>query len=263
MESNLKIINAIDWIQDSGAAEAIADSPRNFFLPPKIVERAPVMPPTVRTPPVMTPPPRAVAEVSHLADSCQSLEELRQALMDFDACTLKHTATNLVFGDGNPKGRVMLVGEAPGADEDRQGIPFVGLSGQLLDRIIGSIGLDRTSVYITNIVPWRPPGNRQPTSQEIALCAPFIRRHIELVNPEFLILVGGVSAKTLLDTNEGIMKLRGRWLEYSSPGLPHPIKTLATFHPAFLLRSPGQKEFSWRDMLMLKAALANATSPAG
>ncbi len=149
----------------------------------------------------------------------------------------------------------MFVGEAPGADEDRQGLPFVGVSGQLLDRMTATIGLDRNSAYITNILPWRPPGNRPPQAAEIAACLPFIERHIEIVDPEILVLVGGTSAKTLLARNEGIMKLRGRWFSYSTPGLHRPVAAIATFHPAYLLRSPGQKREAWRDLLAIKERL--------
>lgn len=190
-----------------------------------------------------------------LAQSAKTLTELREALEKFENCPLKKTATNLVFSDGNPDAPIMVVGEAPGADEDRQGIPFVGMSGQLLDRAFAAIGLDRTKIYISNILPWRPPGNRQPTPHETALCLPFIERHIELISPEFLILVGGTAAKTLLKTNEGIVKLRGKWRSYQSPGLKSPIKALATFHPAYLLRSPAQKRFVWLDLLSLKAMI--------
>jgi DNA polymerase len=165
----------------------------------------------------------------------------------------------LVFGDGNPNADVMFIGEAPGADEDREGRPFVGVSGQLLDRMIASIGLDRDSAYITNILPWRPPGNRQPTPGEVAACLPFIQRHIQLVAPKVLVLVGGTSAKTLLGRKEGIMRLRGRWLAYQPEQRTgfesEPIPTLATFHPAFLLRTPGQKANAWRDLLMVKQKL--------
>jgi uracil-DNA glycosylase family 4 len=168
---------------------------------------------------------------------------------------LKKTAINTVFSDGNPKAKVMVIGEAPGADEDRQGLPFVGLSGKLLDRMFASIGLDRTTIYITNIIPWRPPGNRQPTPSETNLCLPFVERHIELVSPEFLVLVGGTAAKSILQSTEGIMKLRGRWLSYQTSTMQKPIKTLATFHPAYLLRAPGQKRLAWLDLLMLKQAL--------
>lgn len=149
----------------------------------------------------------------------------------------------------------MLVGEAPGEDEDRQGKPFVGRSGQLLDRMLAAIGLDRSTVYITNVLPWRPPGNRSPTPAEIAVCLPFVERHIELVDPALLVLVGGVAAKTLLGTQEGIVRLRGRWLLHSSPGLSRPLPTLATYHPAYLLRSPAHKRDSWRDLLTVKNKL--------
>ena len=170
-------------------------------------------------------------------------------------CDLKKTATNFVFADGNPKARVMVVGEAPGADEDRQGLPFVGVSGQLLDRAFATINLDRTKIYISNIIPWRPPGNRQPTQQETAMCLPFIERHIELIAPDFLILAGGTAAKAVLKTTEGIVKLRGKWQPYQSPGLEKLIQVLATFHPAYLLRSPSQKKFVWLDLLSLKHKL--------
>ena len=174
-------------------------------------------------------------------------------MASFEGCSLKLTATNMVFADGNPQAKIMVVGEAPGADEDKQGLPFVGLSGQLLDRMLATIGLSRKeNLYISNIVPWRPPGNRQPTTQEIALCQPFIERHIELINPKILILVGGISAKTILRSSEGIMKLRGQWHTFQTAQLRDPIKTIATFHPAFLLRSPGQKAQVWADLLLVK-----------
>jgi len=190
-----------------------------------------------------------------LANAANTLEALEEALRAFDGCPLKDTATNLVFGDGNPQARVMLVGEAPGADEDRQGKPFVGVSGQLLDRMMAWIGLDRTSFYITNILYWRPPGNRQPTAAEIAACLPFVERHIEIVDPALLVFVGGSSAKTLLGRNEGIMRLRGQWFQYQSTRMSRPIPATAIYHPAYLLRSPGQKRSAWRDLLALKERL--------
>jgi DNA polymerase len=188
-----------------------------------------------------------------LVEKCQTLEELRQALHEFKDCPLKLTATNTVFSDGNPEAKIMIIGEAPGADEDIQGKPFVGVSGQLLDRMFATIGLSRqTNIYITNIIPYRPPGNRQPTKQEITQCLPFVHKHIELINPEILVLVGGVAAKAILNTSEGIMRLRGRWHSYPSEKLREPIKCMATFHPAFLLRSPRQKAQSWQDLLMIQ-----------
>jgi DNA polymerase len=195
------------------------------------------------------------AAAREIADAAADLATLRTSLAAFEGCPLKHTAKNLVFGDGNPTADVMVIGEAPGADEDREGLPFVGVSGRLLDRMLASIGLDRESAYIANILPWRPPGNREPTPAEVAVCLPFIERHIELVAPRFLVLVGGTAAKTLLGRREGIMRLRGRWLAYRTERSEAPIPTLATFHPAFLLRSPAQKANAWRDLLMLKLKL--------
>ena len=172
----------------------------------------------------------------------------------FEGCGLKATATQLVFADGNPEARLMLVGEAPGRDEDLEGRPFVGLSGQLLDRMLAAIGLDRTSVYIANVVPWRPPGNRTPSPQETQVCLPFIQRQIELCDPEVLVCLGGPSAETLLG-QKGITKIRGRWFDYGMG--PRTIRAMPTFHPAFLLRSPLQKRFAWRDFLAIKKALGS------
>lgn len=188
-----------------------------------------------------------------IAQSAKTLDELRDALERFDGCNLKRTATQLVFADGNPESRVMLVGEAPGRDEDVQGLPFVGRSGQLLDRMLAAIGLDRSSVYIANVVPWRPPGNRTPTPQETAICRPFIDRQIELVDPDFLVCLGGAAAKELMNTSEGILRLRGHWRDYDTG--KRTIRAMATLHPAYLLRQPLQKRLAWRDLLMLKAAL--------
>ncbi len=193
--------------------------------------------------------------IRECAQSCQTLDDLRQALDAFDGCPLKETAMNLVFADGNPQAPVMLIGEAPGADEDRQGLPFVGVSGQLLDRMIAAIGLNRENTYISNILPWRPPGNRNPAPDEIAVCLPFIERHIELVHPKILVFIGGVAAKTLLGVKESIGKLRGQWFAYQSSGLARPITARATFHPAYLLRSPGQKRKAWQDLLDIEATL--------
>ncbi|HEX7775229.1 MAG TPA: uracil-DNA glycosylase [Parvibaculum sp.] len=194
---------------------------------------------------------QAALSARSIAADCRTLDELREALANFEGCALRYTAKNLVFADGNPNARIMLVGEAPGRDEDLQGLPFVGRSGQLLDRMLASIGLDRTSVYIANTLPWRPPGNRTPTPAEQAICMPFIERQIELSAAEVLVLVGGVSAKQLLATDTGIMKLRGRWGTYRAGGRELPA--LPIFHPAYLLRQPAQKRLAWRDLLSLKA----------
>jgi DNA polymerase len=182
------------------------------------------------------------------------LDELRALLEAFEGCMLRATATQLVFADGNPAARVMFVGEAPGRDEDIAGLPFVGRSGKLLDRMIEAIGLDRTQVYIANIVPWRPPGNRTPTPHESAICLPFIRRQIELADPDILVCLGQPSTQTLLETKEGITRTRGRWLKFDTGS--REIRALATYHPAFLLRSPLQKRLAWRDFLAIKKALA-------
>lgn len=194
----------------------------------------------------------------HPAEACQSLEDLRETMLAFESCSLKQSAMNLVFADGNSQAKIMFVGEAPGADEDRQGLPFVGQSGQLLDRMLKAVGLDRTQVYISNIIPWRPPGNRPPTPSEIAVCQPFIQKHIQLVQPKILICLGGVAAKTLLNSSEGIMKLRGKWRDYPLCN-DKTVKAMATFHPAYLLRSPGQKALVWRDFLMIKEAFEEET----
>jgi DNA polymerase len=174
-------------------------------------------------------------------------------LRGFDGCALKQTATQLVFADGTPGARVMFVGEAPGRDEDIEGLPFVGRSGKLLDRMLAAIGLDRGSVYIANIIPWRPPGNRTPTPQESAICLPFIQRQIELANPDVVVCLGGPSSQTLLGIKEGITKSRGRWYTYDTG--QREIRAMATFHPAFLLRSPLQKRLAWRDFLSVRKAL--------
>ena len=184
--------------------------------------------------------------------SLKTLDDLRAAVQAFEECPLKVTAINTVFSDGNPQSPIMIIGEAPGADEDRLGKPFVGVSGQLLDRMLGTIGLDRTKVYISNILPWRPPGNRQPTTTEINLCMPFVKRHIALINPKIVLMFGGVAAKAILSSKDGIMKLRGQWLRYQDSTLEHSIPALAFYHPAFLLRSPGQKRAAWQDLLTLK-----------
>ena len=190
------------------------------------------------------------------ADKADNLDRLKKSIHNIKNCNLKDTATNMVFSDGNPKSKIMFIGEAPGADEDRQGIPFVGLSGKLLNKMLSSIELSRSEVYITNIIPWRPPGNRQPTIQETAVCLPFIQRHIELINPKVLILVGGTASKTLLVRKEGIMRLRGRWFDYQKSDKT-VIPALSIFHPAFLLRSPAQKINAWKDLLAIRSRLKN------
>jgi uracil-DNA glycosylase len=198
-------------------------------------------------------PEAAIQSAREAARTAPTLEALRQLLENFDGCALKSTATRLVFSDGNPKARIMFVGEAPGREEDLEGLPFVGRSGKLLDRMIAAIGLDRTSAYIANVIPWRPPGNRTPTPQETQICLPFIRRQIELVDPDVLVTLGNPSTQTLLGTREGIMKTRGRWFDYDTG--TRTIRALATFHPAYLLRSPSYKRMSWQDLCAIAKAL--------
>lgn len=190
-----------------------------------------------------------------LVEKVSSLNELKQLMESFDGCELKKMAKNMVFGDGNPEAKVMLIGEAPGAEEDRLGLPFVGASGKLLDQMFSYIGLDRTKFFITNIIPWRPPGNRNPTTDEITACLPFVEKRIELIKPKILIMVGGVSAKSLLNTSVGIMRLRGHWHKYQPSNLENPIDAFAIYHPSYLLRSPGQKRLAWHDLLMIKRRL--------
>ncbi|WP_234051628.1 MULTISPECIES: uracil-DNA glycosylase family protein [unclassified Xanthobacter] len=201
-------------------------------------------------------PDEAVMAAREAARGAASLEELRALLEAFEGCALKRTASRLVFADGNPAARVMFVGEAPGRDEDQQGLPFVGRAGQLLDLMLGAIGLDRSSAYIANIIPWRPPGNRTPTPQETAICLPFIARQIELADPDVLVCLGGQSAQALFATTEGITKLRGRFMDYETG--TRTIQALATFHPAYLLRTPIGKRLAWRDLLAIEGALAKS-----
>ncbi len=195
-----------------------------------------------------------IALARQRAAQAATLDELRQQLADFNGCNLKTTAKNLVFADGNPDADIMLVGEAPGRDEDLEGLPFVGRSGQLLDRILAAIGLDRKTAYIANVIPWRPPGNRTPTPQETEICRPFIERQIELANPKVLVTLGGPSAKLLLNTSEGILRLRGKWSTHMTASQV-AIPTMPTLHPAYLLRNPAHKKLAWQDFLEVKAKL--------
>ncbi|PBB70691.1 uracil-DNA glycosylase [Mesorhizobium sp. WSM4312] len=276
------IADILAFYASAGVDEALEDAPVNRFAEaaPRPVERAPALvapPPEEKAPERPAAPPgldaskvpdapparSSVAAVPdeaqaalarQLATTATTLEELRQHMAAFDGCNLKATAKNLVFADGNPDAEVMLVGEAPGRDEDIEGLPFVGRSGRLLDRMLAAIGLDRTSVYIANVIPWRPPGNRTPTPHETEICRPFIERQIELVNPKVLVNLGGPSAKTLLNTSEGILRLRGNWrVHTTASGIAIPA--MPTLHPAYLLRTPAHKKLAWRDFLEVKAKL--------
>jgi len=199
-------------------------------------------------------PDAAIMAARHAAAGATSLDALRDLLERFEGCALRFTAKRLVFADGNPHARVMLVGEAPGREEDIAGLPFVGRSGQLLDSMMAAIGLDRTTAYIANVIPWRPPGNRTPTPQESQICLPFIKRQIELADPDILVCLGGPSAAALLGLTEGIRRSRGRWRVYHTG--TREIRAIATFHPAYLLRTPLEKRFAWRDFQAIRAALA-------
>lgn len=243
------------WYQAMGVDEAIGEAPVDRFAPPAakapapklLAQKAPVRPsfaPTLS--------PSGAFDRASIA-AAPSLEALEALVAAFDGCALKRTAKNLCFARGSTEARIMLIGEAPGRDEDLQGKPFVGRAGQLLDRMLAAIGLDERSVYITNTVYWRPPGNRTPTPEEIEACAPFLARQIELLSPEILVLLGGAAAKSLLGVSEGIMRLRGKWLSYPCGG--REISTLATLHPAYLLRNPEHKRLAWRDLLMIRGAL--------
>jgi uracil-DNA glycosylase family 4 len=257
---------------EAGVDCALTDEPVNRLAdpdvapaPPKAEPREAAVPRTLMQAPVPAPradavlaPEVAISSAREAARTAPTLEALRALLENFDGCALKHTATRLVFADGNPQARVMFVGEAPGRDEDIEGLPFVGRSGKLLDRMIAAIGLDRSKAYIANVIPWRPPGNRTPTPQETQICLPFIQRQIELVNPDVLVTLGNPSTQTLLQTREGIMRTRGKWFDYDTG--TRTIRAIATFHPAYLLRSPSYKRMSWQDLRAIAKALEQISS---
>jgi DNA polymerase len=270
------------WYAAMGVDAALSETPVNRFAMPTS-DAPPAAPPTPaqpaepwpatlepqpaprtfiapaqRTP---TPPAETERAARETAMAAATLDELRQVLERFDGCNLRSTATQLVFADGNPAGRVMFVGEAPGRDEDIQGLPFVGRSGRLLDRMMAAIGLDRSSVYIANVVPWRPPGNRTPTPQETAACRPFIARQIQLADPDFLICLGAPAAAELMNNRDGILRFRGQWRDYDTGS--RLIRAMATLHPAYLLRQPLQKRLAWRDFLTLREALDAAEASDG
>jgi len=275
----------LDWYDAAGVDTPLQETPRDHFAEaaqaklqksaatpvassptdqPARDDQAPIAPsrpavtpqaaPSHQGTPVNSPPNEAaVMEARTLAKSAQTLDELQAILAEFKGCNLRNTAKNLVFADGNPAANIMLIGEAPGRDEDIQGLPFVGRSGQLLDRMLAAIGLDRDTVYIANVVPWRPPGNRTPSPLETEICKPFIERQIALADPQVLVFLGGAAASQLLQRKEGILRMRGKWLTYQANG--NAIDAIATLHPAYLLRQPAQKRLAWRDMLAIKAKL--------
>jgi DNA polymerase len=257
-------ITLLRWYVAMGADEAIGEGAANRLESATMAtSKPPIAPrqPVVRA--VAALRPRVLAEsmaeaaqsARRHAERAETVTALAEAIASFEGCALKQTATNTVFADGNPKAPVMIIGEAPGADEDRLGRPFVGRAGQLLDRMLAAIRLDRESVLITNVVYWRPPGNRTPTTAEIASCLPFVLRHVALVQPSVLVLCGATAAGALLPGGQGITRLRGRWFDLEIPGLAEPVPTLPMFHPSFLLRTPERKREAWRDLLALRARL--------
>src|SRR5271154_4986484 len=259
----------LEWQIAMGADAAIGEIAPDRLAPPPaaVLPAATIAAPrpaaSIGAAPTVVAPPGAL--VDSLAEAAQSarlvaagaetIEALGALVASFEGCPLRRTATNTVFLDGNPAAPVMIVGEAPGAEEDRLGRPFVGRAGQLLDRMLAAIGLDRAGVLITNVIYWRPPGNRTPTTAEIASCLPFVLRHIALVHPKLLVLAGGTAAAALLPGGQGITRLRGRWFDLEIPGLAEPVPTLPMFHPSFLLRTPERKREAWRDLLALRARI--------
>lgn len=281
MNEQLSPIQALRWYLEAGVDETIGEIPLDRFavaapaspakpartpgqMPPPAMERPAERPIERAIPSSPAPLPHAAkspnaATAAHLALGCTSVAELKQAVEAYDGCALKKTCQRTVFADGNPEAKVMLIGEAPGSEEDRLGLPFVGASGRLLDRMLGSIGLDRSSVYISNVIFWRPPANRKPEPVEVELCLPFVERHIELVDPTLLIFLGGAAAAALLGRAEGIGRLRGRWHDYASPRMARPVPAMPTFHPAYLLRTPQHKREAWHDLLAVRKRLDGKT----
>ena len=267
----------LQWYLDAGVDEAIADEPMNYFIasPPSLVDPAVETRATIlrddapsfdqyapktkipTAPQLHHSPSAAAASARVLADSANTLAELEEAVRGFDGCAIKKTASKTVFCDGNPQARVMIIGEAPGAQEDVQGIPFCGASGILLNQMLAAIGLSRQSTYISNTVFWRPPGNRQPSPEETAICLPFVEKHIALIKPDLLVLSGGTATTTLLKRDASISKMRGKLYEYTNDYIKSPLPVVVTFHPSYLLRTPTQKRLAWHDLLMIQDFLEN------
>ncbi len=247
------------WYDDHGVDEAIADQPVNRFAPTEPENRVAAAPSRSQILASAPPPaPQAIASAEDLAKTATTIEGLRTTIENFDGCALKRTATTTCVYDGNPASRILLIGEAPGAQEDRQGKPFVGPAGQLLDKMLAAIDLDRSNVLITNMLFWRPPGNRTPTADEVAACLPFVERMVDIMRPALLIYVGGSAAKAMLERSEGITRLRGRWFTYETAA-GDSIPATAIFHPAFLLRQPARKRETWRDLMSIRQKLRTYT----
>ena len=275
MKQNNRAADLLQWYLQSGVNEVLEDQPVNRFRKPEPghVHQTKIQPthqnlvtndPSLYTTPVSlknkTPvklfsKEEVTRKANISANEASSLKELKIAIEAFEDCPLKVTAKNLVFGDGPMNADLMFIGEAPGAEEDRHGVPFIGPAGKMLDRMLAAIKVCREDAYITNILPWRPPGNRTPTDSEISACIPFIERHIELINPKILVLVGGTAAKTILETNQGIIRSRGKWYDYSVKSLGKTIPARAILHPAYLLRSPAHKKETWFDLLEISQKL--------
>jgi DNA polymerase len=258
----------LNWLVEAGADEAVADTPVNRLvakapapaMPAQPAQASVPRPAAARAPGPLPLADDAIGGAMAAAAAATSLVELKAALEAFDGCALKRTATNTVFADGVAEGGIMLIGEAPGRDEDRIGKPFVGRAGQLLDKMLASIALDRkTNAYITNVINWRPPDNRDPAPEEAAACLPFLRRHIELANPGVIILLGAVAARHVVGISDGIMKLRGRWLEYRVGDRMVPL--MPTMHPAYLLRQPAHKKLAWRDLQAVREKMRTLGLP--
>lgn len=256
VDSNLEIKQLLEFYVLSGVDETCGDFP--FAQDAKKVEghSAEVEHVSVRpaTSHLALAASAAVINAGDICAAVQTVDELREIVEHFDGCALKNTAAHTVMGDGNPHAKIVFIGEAPGADEDRIGRAFVGRSGQLLDKMLASIGLDRTQCYICNILPWRPPGNRSPSDAEIAVCLPFLKKQIEIIAPDYIFILGAVAVNALLGSADSISKLRGRWMEYETEK-GKKIKVLAGYHPAYLLRTPAQKARAWADFLRLKKDL--------
>ena len=241
----------LEWYIEAGVDETCGDVPLSFQK--KAEEKAP---PPLPLAPIAKATHIAIKNADTVCEGIKTLEDLRAAVENFEGCALKSHASKTVFGDGNPHAKIMFIGEAPGADEDRMGIPFVGKCGQLLNKMLEAINLNRKDCFISNILPWRPPGNRTPTEGEVAVCLHFIKKQIELVSPDIIVMLGGSAANALLDNSDSISRLRGKWLEYTTDS-GKKIDVIATFHPAFLLRNSLQKAKSWYDFLRLAKKLYN------
>jgi DNA polymerase len=253
-------IKILKWYKEMGVDEIHSNKTRNYVKKEKMsiqIEKAPELEIIAKK---YTPPKEAALLARRLADQCQTVKQLHEIVTDFEGCLLKKTATNTVFAHGNPNSKIMLIGEAPGANEDLQGIPFCGDSGKLLDNIIKSVGLDRTNVYITNTIFWRPPGNRRPSEEEVEICLPFVEKHIALINPKLIVLVGGTASFALFGDLGPITKQRQKILQYTNKYLEKPIASTVIFHPSYLLRQPSQKKLAWYDMLKIKKFLETSSA---